>query len=51
MAFMFLRYPFNRPRYNWKVLSECGTFVVDYYRHLVDDFLKAQGEAEFMLNV
>jgi len=50
MARMGLRYPFNRPGYDWKVLPESGTFAVDYYRCPVYDYLKAQGEAEFMLN-
>lgn len=50
MLRMSLRYPFNRPGYDWKVLPEPGTFAVDFYRCPVYDYLKSQGEDEFMLN-
>lgn len=50
MLRMFLRYPFSRPGYDWKVLPEPCTFAVNIYRCPVYDYLKTQGEAEFMLN-
>lgn len=50
MLRMFLTYPFSRPGYDWKVRPEPDTFAVDILRCPVRDYLKSQGEEEFMLN-
>lgn len=46
MLRMFLRYPFSRPGYDWKILPEKGTFAVDIYRCPVHDYFKAIGKEE-----
>lgn len=45
----FLKFPFNRPGYQWKVKSEVEGFQVDFYRCPVRDYFHEMGEEEFML--
>jgi hypothetical protein len=47
---MALRFPFSRPDYDWRVLSEKGVIAVDFYRCPVYDYYKSQAEEELLLN-
>jgi L-2-amino-thiazoline-4-carboxylic acid hydrolase len=51
MLRMFLRYPFSRPGYDWKAWTEdSGAYAIDFYRCPMRDYMRSQGEEEFMLN-
>jgi hypothetical protein len=50
MLGMFLRFPFSRPGYDWQTRPEAGAFALDIYRCPVRDYLRSQGEEDFMLN-
>lgn len=50
MLRMFLRFPFSRPGYDWQARPEVGAFALDIYRCPVRDYLRSQGEEEFMRN-
>jgi hypothetical protein len=50
MLRMFLRFPFNRPGYEWKVNSGPDSMGIDFYRCPVRDYLASEGEEEFMRN-
>jgi hypothetical protein len=50
MLRMFLRFPFNRPGYEWKAWTErSGAFAIDFYRCPMRDYMRSQGEEELML--
>jgi hypothetical protein len=50
MLRMFLRFPFNRPGYDWKASTDdSGAYAIDFYRCPMRDYLRSQGEEEFML--
>jgi hypothetical protein len=46
----FLKFPFNRPGYQWKVKSQDEGFQVDFYRCPVRDYFHEMGEENFLLN-
>lgn len=46
MLRIFLRYPFSRPGYDWKILSQEGPFELDIYRCPVHDYFKRIGKEE-----
>jgi hypothetical protein len=46
----FLKFPFNRPGYKWKVKSQNEGFQVDFYRCPVRDYFHRLGEDDFLLN-
>jgi hypothetical protein len=46
----FLKFPFNRPGYKWKVKSREEGFQVDFYRCPVRDYFHEMGEDDFLLN-
>lgn len=52
MLHAFLRFPFNRPGYQWKVKSQGKGegFQVDFYRCPVRDYFREMGEEDFLLN-
>ena len=50
MLRMFLRFPFNRPGYDWKAWTDESAYAIDFYRCPMRDYLRSQGEEEFMLN-
>ena len=50
MLRMFLRFPFSRPGYDWQARPGDGAFALDIYRCPVRDYLRSQGEEEFMRN-
>jgi hypothetical protein len=50
MLRMLLRYPFNRPGYQWQARPQSDRFALDIYRCPVYDYLQSQGADEFMLN-
>lgn len=50
MLRMFLRFPFNRPGYDWQSRSKPGSMEIDFYRCPVRDYLASEGEEEFMRN-
>jgi hypothetical protein len=51
MLRMFLRFPFSRPGYDWNAWTEeSGAYAIDFYRCPMRDYLRSQGEEEFMLN-
>jgi hypothetical protein len=46
----FLKFPFNRPGYQWKIESEKEGFQINFYRCPVQDFFHEMGEDDFLLN-
>ncbi len=50
MLRMFLRFPFNRPGYDWKANSKPDSMEIDFFRCPVRDYLASEGEEEFMRN-
>jgi len=50
MLRMFLRYPFARPGYEWRARREPDAFEIDFTRCPVQEYMRAQGESDFMLN-
>ncbi|MBE0409196.1 MAG: hypothetical protein IBX69_05620 [Anaerolineales bacterium] len=50
MLNMFLRYPFNPPGYDCKILAKTDVFVQDVYRFPVYEYFKSHSKEEFMLN-
>jgi hypothetical protein len=55
MLLAFLRFPFNRPGYQWKVKSQeeglqGQALQIDFYRCPVRDYFHEMGEEDFLLN-
>ena len=47
----FLHFPFSRPGYEWNAWPEdSGALAIDFYSCPMRDYLKSQGEEEFMRN-
>ena len=50
MLHAFLKFPFNRPGYQWKVKSEDKGFQIDFFRCPIRDYFHEMGEEDFLLN-
>jgi len=52
MLHAFLRFPFNRPGYQWKIKKQgkSNGFLIDFYRCPVQDYFHEMGEDDFLLN-
>lgn len=46
----FLKFPFNRPGYQWEVKSQDEGFQVDFHRCPVRDYFHEMGEEDFLFN-